>query len=210
MKSSGTPYSSDWIAVSLRWMFLVAWITVRSTEQPLDLRMWPILALLAWNMAMTILAALNVRLVLHRYLNVVADISLTLSLYWIEGGPGASTAWIGLLPILTSAVYFEFIGTIVTGALFALVVFFAEFGLRGSDLLTTSVWVGAGAASGVAVGGLMAVLIRMLSTTPEGLAGRRPASESSRDTATSSHLRPHLDAHREHSHTSGSWTPPLI
>ena len=162
MKSSATPYSSDWIAVSLRWMFLVAWIAARSTEQPVDLQIWPILAFLAWNVAMTILAALNVRLVLHRYLNAVADIFFTLSLYWIEGGPGASTAWVGLLPILTSAVYFEFVGTIVTGALFALVVFLAEFGLRGSDPLTTSVWVAAGAASGVAVGGIMALVVRML------------------------------------------------
>ena len=34
---------------------------------------------------MTVLAALNVRLVLHRYLNTVADIIFTLSLYWMRG-----------------------------------------------------------------------------------------------------------------------------
>ena len=46
---------------------------------------------------MTLLAALNIRLVFHRYLNAAVDITFTFFLYWIEGGPPASTAWVGLL-----------------------------------------------------------------------------------------------------------------
>ncbi len=162
MKSYATPYSSDWLAVTLRWMFLLAWITVRSAEQPIDLRLWPILAILAWNLAMTMLAALNVRIVLHRYLNAITDFVLTAALYWLEGRTGASAAWVGLLPILTSAVYFEMVGALATATLFALIIFVAEWRLRGADLTTTFIWIAAGVAVGALLGGVMALLIRML------------------------------------------------
>ncbi len=162
MKSYATPYSSDWLAVTLRWMFVLAWITVRSAEQPIDLLVWPILAILAWNLAMTMLAALNVRIVLHRYLNAITDFVLTAALYWLEGRTGASAAWVGLLPILTSAVYFEMIGALATATLFALIIFVAEWRLRGADLTTTFIWIAAGVAVGAVLGGVMALLIRML------------------------------------------------
>ena len=66
------------------------------------------------------------------------------------------------MPIVTSAVYFEIAGALLAAALFAVTILFVEWGLRGSDLVTTLIWVVAAGASGVALGGVMALLVRML------------------------------------------------
>jgi signal transduction histidine kinase len=162
MKASATPYSSDWLAVSLRWMFLVAWITTRSAHQSSDLWGGPIMVILIWNLAMTVLAALNVRLVLHRQLNAGADLILTGFLFWVEGGRGAWTAWVGLLPVLTWAVYFEIAGALAATALFGGMVFLTEWLWLGSDPGSLLVRMAIGVPSGAALGGAMALLIRML------------------------------------------------
>ena len=79
----------------------MAWIAARSAARPFDVQAWPVLAILAWNVVMTVLAALNVRLIFHRYLNAAADLIF-------DGprctGPRVSQAWrrpgLGLLPVL--------------------------------------------------------------------------------------------------------------
>lgn len=159
MKSSATPYSTDWLAVSLRWIFLAAWIAARSAELTLALPPWPILAILAWNLVMTVLAALNVRLAFHRQLNAIADLIFTSALYVMEGTPGASGAWVGILPILSAAVYFEIAGALVAAALFALVIFCTEFFLRGSALEPTGVRMAVALALGATLGTAMAMLV---------------------------------------------------
>jgi signal transduction histidine kinase len=162
MKSSAMPYSADWMAVSLRWIFLVAWIAVRSTDQALDPLPWPVMAIFAWNLAMTALAALNIRLILHRYLNPAADLGFTASLYWIEGGTGVATAWVGLLPVLTSAVYFEIVGALVAATLFTAIILFVELLVHGSSLAPTLVRTAVALALGATLGSALALLIRML------------------------------------------------
>jgi signal transduction histidine kinase len=162
MKSSATPYSADWLAVSLRWMFLVAWIAVRFVQQPADVPPWPIQAILVWNVAMTFLAAVNVRLFFHRYINALTDLVLAALLYWMEAGQGVTAAWVGLLPVLTSAIYFEIAGALLAAAFFSVVIFLVELLWLGSALTPTLVRMAVALVLGSVLGGAMALLIRVL------------------------------------------------
>lgn len=168
MRSFATPYSSDWLAISLRWMFLLAYFATRTLAPSLELTPWPLLAILGWNMAMTVLAALNVRLGFHRQLNAAADLILASSLYWTQGAPGLLAAWYGLLPVFSWAVYYEFVGALVAASAFSLLIFLGE--RVGHPLGLEPAFIGSASllAAGAGLGAGMAFLMR-------GLRGRRRA-----------------------------------
>jgi signal transduction histidine kinase len=119
---------------------------------------------------MTVLAALGSRSVLHRGLNVAADFLFVSFLYWIEGAPGPSAAWYGLLPIFTAAVYFEFVGALAASATFAGMVFFVDTFLQGSRLQPTFIRTAGLLVAWAALGAGMALLMR-------GLRGRGRAGQ---------------------------------
>jgi len=115
-----TPYMADWFAISLRWIILVGLIVSLGLGRKLELFIsWPLGLLIVWNLAMTAMAGLNVRIAYHRQISILVDLVLTGAFYWVQGGLRGPAVWAGLLPILTGSIYFEFLGAFITSLLFA-------------------------------------------------------------------------------------------
>lgn len=129
MQSFETPYAADWFAISLRWAAILGLVATLGLGGDLNAATaWPLVLLLLWNMAMTVLASLNARLWQHRYINLTVDALLAAALFWVQGGLRGPASWAGLLPILTASIYFELIGALVVAGIFGL------FGFLTSEL----------------------------------------------------------------------------
>ena len=119
MRTFDTPYIADWFVISLRWIALVGVLVSLAMGGGLVLASaWPLILLLVWNVAMTILVTINVRLTYHRQVNLVVDILLTGLFFYLQGGLMGAAAWVIILPMLTGAVYFEFRGSFWVSILF--------------------------------------------------------------------------------------------
>ncbi|MCF6278477.1 MAG: hypothetical protein L3J16_07000, partial [Anaerolineales bacterium] len=120
MRKFDSPYIADWFAISLRWLTLLVLVAALSAAQLLSFTLvWPLGGLVIWNVAMTIMAALNMRIRYHRQWAVVIDTLLIGAFFWIQGGLSGEVPWAGVLPILTAAVYFEIWGGMLSSALIA-------------------------------------------------------------------------------------------
>ncbi len=122
MRRFETPYIADWFATTLRWMVLVGLIVSLSLKGQLaTVPFGPLILMFLWNIAMSVLAGLSMRVrVNHRQIVLVVDFLLALLFFWAQGGLTGSLAWVGLMPILTGAVYFEMRGAFLVALLFAL------------------------------------------------------------------------------------------
>ncbi len=110
---------SDWFAISLRWLMLVGLVVSLGLGGSLRLSVvWPLIVLIIWNLAMTALAGMNVRMTYHRRISTAVDLLLTAAFYQAQGGLFGPAFWAGLLPILSGSIYFE-----IRGAMFAALVF---------------------------------------------------------------------------------------
>jgi len=127
MRKFETPYMADWFAISLRWIMLVGLIISLGLGQKLSIAIsWPLGLLIAWNLVMTALASLNVRMSQHRRISVLFDFGLSGIFYWIQGGLHGPAFWAGLLPILTSSIYFELSGALIAAFSYSLLVIYIE------------------------------------------------------------------------------------
>jgi signal transduction histidine kinase len=80
---------------------------------------WPLGGLVLWNLTMTMFAGLNFRLAFHRQISLAIDLALTGVFFWLQGGMFGPVLWVGLLPILTGAIYFEWWGSLLAAGLFS-------------------------------------------------------------------------------------------
>lgn len=120
MRRFETPYMADWFAISLRWITLVGLVVSLGLGQKLEIALsWPLGLLLVWNLVMTGLTGLNIRVRYHRQINIFVDLVLAGAFFLLQGGLRGPAFWAGLLPILTSSIYFEFFGALITGILFS-------------------------------------------------------------------------------------------
>lgn len=128
MRKFETPYVADWLATSLRWMVLVGLIIAFSLRGQLnDLLLWPLLLIFIWNVVMSLLAAFSIRAGrYHRQIIFVVDFMLAAVSFWLQGGFTGAAAWVGLMPILTGAVYFEMWGALAAASFFALWQYFVS------------------------------------------------------------------------------------
>ncbi len=127
MRRFETPYVADWLAVSLRWIVLVGLLislALRSQINAVSLTV--IFVMVFWNIVMSVLAGLNIRVRFHRYIVLAVDFLLAAAFFYLQGGLANASAWTALYPLLTGAVYFELLGSLVTGALFVLWQFIAS------------------------------------------------------------------------------------
>ncbi len=155
MRRFETPYVADWFAISLRWVVLVGLIFSLSLNGRLASVPFASLAfMLAWNIVMSILAGMSIRMMAyHRQIVLVADFLLAVVFFWAQGRLTGPAAWVGLMPILTGAVYFEMWGAFLAALLFGFVQFLmsrdqllSSFNLTAlSDILLTLLF---GAAAG--------------------------------------------------------------
>ena len=125
MRKFETPYMADWFAISLRWIMLVGLIISLGLGQQLGVATsWPLGLIVIWNLVMTALASLNVRMSGHRRISFMVDLALAGIFYWVQGGLHGPAFWVGLLPILTSSIYFELSGAAVAALTFSVLVIF--------------------------------------------------------------------------------------
>jgi len=122
MRTFTTPYVADWYAVSLRWLVLLGMVASLALGDMLfSVAIWPLLGLVLWNLAMTMFAGLNVRVSYHRYISVVVDFIITCVFFWFQGGLYGPVFWVGLLPIMIGAIYFEFLGALIVSIIFSVI-----------------------------------------------------------------------------------------
>ena len=123
MRKFETPYMADWFAISLRWITLVGLVVSLGLGQKLEIILsWPLGLLIVWNLVMTMLASSNVRMTYHRRISFFMDLVLSGAFFLVQGGLQGPAFWTGLLPILTSAIYFEFLGALLAAGLFSILV----------------------------------------------------------------------------------------
>jgi signal transduction histidine kinase len=80
---------------------------------------WPIGILILWNLVMSTLAGFNARITYHRHVSLAIDLLAMGAFFWLQGGFYGPVFWAGLLPILTGAIYFEYLGALIVAALFS-------------------------------------------------------------------------------------------
>src|SRR5215212_5068498 len=122
MRRFETPYVADWFAASLRWMVLVGVVIALALRNQLDaLPFWPLTFIFIWNTIMSMLAVFSVRArVFHRQIVLTIDVLLAAAFFWLQSRVGSTPSWIGLIPILTGAVYFAALGAFIVAPLFAI------------------------------------------------------------------------------------------
>ncbi|RJP51733.1 MAG: GAF domain-containing protein [Anaerolineaceae bacterium] len=152
MRRFDTPYMADWFAISLRWIMLVGLIVSPGLTQKLDIiSTWPLGLMIVWNLGMTALAGMNVRMTYHRRISILVDLVLAGAFFWVQGGVRGPAFWAGLLPILTGSIFFEFPGALTSALLFAGFVYYTGAKLEGDTSLSLMV-AGILAALGVVFG----------------------------------------------------------
>jgi len=122
MRRFEAPYLADWLATSLRWLMLVALsISLALRGQLSTALVWVLGLMLVWNVVLSALAVLSIRMGrYHRHVVLGVDFLLSAVFFWLQGGLAGASAWVGLVPILTGAIYFETWGAFGAAGLFAL------------------------------------------------------------------------------------------
>ena len=122
MRRFETPYIADWFAASLRWIVLGSLVIALALLNQLDtIPFWPLTFIFIWNSIMSLLAVFSVRAgYFHRQVVLTIDVLLAAAFFWLQSRVGSTPSWVGLIPILTGAVYFEALGAFIVAAFFAI------------------------------------------------------------------------------------------
>ncbi len=121
MRRFETPYLADWFAASLRWLVLVGLSILLSARGLVNAPFWVLILMLIWNIAMSLMAGLGMRLLrYHRQTVLGVDFMLALLLFLAQGGLANATIWVALTPIGVAAIYFEMWGAFMVAGVFAL------------------------------------------------------------------------------------------
>lgn len=141
MRSEGSTYLFDWLAITIRWMFLIGFVIAISMGGNLSVELMAIfLGASIWNVVLTIMVALQRRIVALAYLSVLVDMVFAVLLFVIGAAFGRQIAWIGLLPITTAALYFHIVGAFILSI--AVVVVQGMVALLFSSLPVAGVYLG--------------------------------------------------------------------
>jgi signal transduction histidine kinase len=115
MSTSETSYVTDWLAISIRWLYLLGIsISLSLGGQILALPNILLIGLLCWNICLTLLSLLNRRFVFQRDVSLGLDILLAAGYFSMSGGFSSPAFWIVSLPLITSALYFGIIGALIS------------------------------------------------------------------------------------------------
>src|SRR6185436_8764786 len=107
MRRFETPYVADWFAASLRWLMLVGLSILIPGRGLTDGPLWVLFLMLLWNVAMSVMAGLGVRLErYHRQVVLSVDFLLAALMFLTQGGLANSPVWVALIPIGVGAIYF--------------------------------------------------------------------------------------------------------
>ena len=134
MRKFDSPYIADWFAISLRWMTLFALTIALSKDREL-ISLLPLFLLTLGNLAWSVMAGLNIRLNYHRQLAIIVDIIFAILIFLLEKGLTGAVSWVGILPILSGAIYFEILGAVLAASVMAITTLaFSYFGMPAGSL----------------------------------------------------------------------------
>ncbi len=120
MRIAESPTPVEGITASLRWLALLGIAVTIAAERTLSLEITLVLlGASIWNVALTFLAAFNRRLWAHRPLVLANDLILASLIFTLSGGLQGDAGWVGLLPVLTAALYFQISGALLVALLMA-------------------------------------------------------------------------------------------
>lgn len=169
MRRANLPFLADLTAISLRWLLLLGvsswlgWIK--------QLSVWVVVVLLIltlWNLLLSVLAIFNIRINQHRLINILVDIAGSTCLFIFTGGLEGGLAWVGILPVLTSAIYYEWLGSLLSTVgftflqiLWTVITSGNNILLKGGAILSQAlINLSFGVVAGLASWGVMSVLRR--------------------------------------------------
>ncbi len=114
------PYLCDWLVISWRWLALFILSLTFANQETFN---WLVIGLLIlyafWNLAMTTLAILNLHMPLHRLANIICDFVFTAAMFVLAGSITGSLVWIGVVVLVTAAIFFQWRGALITALLFS-------------------------------------------------------------------------------------------
>ena len=116
MRLGDYPFWTDWVAIILRWLVVIAmasFLVIENIFTP-PIAVIP-LCLALWNISVSVLAMLNRRLHAHRFFNVIVDLAAAMFLFVVTKGYAGNNVWVLFWPLVTSAIYFELVGALLTG-----------------------------------------------------------------------------------------------
>ena len=147
MRRYETPYAADWYATSLRWLMLVVLLlSLALRAQIWDPPFWVLAAMFAWNIFMSALAGMNMRMPAHRHVVPIVDFLLSALFLWTQNmQPGGASIWSAVIPIINGAIYFEMWGAFIPALLFAAMQFLLlDFSFSNEVLFTLTVGLAGG------------------------------------------------------------------
>jgi len=122
MRPSDTPFTADWFAVSLRWLILLGAVLALAMDGLiLEVPNVLLVVLVLWNLTLTLLAGLNIRMAAHRQISLSVDVLIAALYFILSGGFSSPLWWFSILPVLTASLYFEWRGLLVVVPLMILV-----------------------------------------------------------------------------------------
>jgi signal transduction histidine kinase len=114
MRNGGPLPLTDWIALAVRWAFIAGaslWFAYQNSFDSKFLILF--VGMLVVNLAATVLTAANQTMVALRLLYLLCDFAFA-GLAFSLGGNQIEWAWLGLLPVATAALYFQWVGVILS------------------------------------------------------------------------------------------------
>ena len=113
MRKFNSPYLADWFVISLRWLTLFVFGAFFAHESEW-LSLFPFLLMALWNVTLSVMAGLNIRFGYHRQISVGIDLLFALTLFGVHSGLNGSLWGLAVLPILSGAIYYEFLGGLLS------------------------------------------------------------------------------------------------
>ena len=116
MRISDSPFLADWFAILFRWLCVLGVTAGLALSGALNLMLGVALfVVVIWNCYLSVLAISNRRMGGHRLINVIFDIVSMLALYVLSRGLAGEIAWVGVLPLISAAIYFSLWECLLTG-----------------------------------------------------------------------------------------------
>jgi signal transduction histidine kinase len=113
MNRNGPPCLADWVGLTVRWIFIIAVSFYLSFNNKIN---WLGILLLfvgvAGNIVSTVLMITNRLSGTIRFISIAADLVYSMLLFSLVLFSGWQIIWIGLLPVITAALYLRWIGMI--------------------------------------------------------------------------------------------------
>jgi signal transduction histidine kinase len=118
MRLSDSPFTTDWFVISLRWLALLGLVLSLSLgDQVKALPNLFLAGMVLWNIALTLMAGLNVRMPVHREISLSVDILLAGAYFVLAGGYSSAAFWVVFIPVVTASFFFGLRGSLIAAVL---------------------------------------------------------------------------------------------